>query len=161
VGETADQESFEQILHRNRGRLAGIAATYAEREAEDLLQEILLRLWRSQNGFQQRSATDTWCYRVALNTAISWQRRHQRRRLPPAALDLDQLSAPARGDDAPALLQAFMRTLSEVDRTLLVMYLDDLTGDEMAQALGITVGAVRVRIHRIKSTLVNWKAGDE
>jgi RNA polymerase sigma-70 factor (ECF subfamily) len=161
VGETADHEPFEQVLRRNRGRLAGIAAAYAEREAEDLLQEILLQLWRSQNGFQQRSGIDTWCYRVALNTAISWQRRHQRRRLPPEALDLDQLSAPARGDDAPALLQAFMRTLSEVDRALLVMYLDDLSGDEMAQALGIRVGAVRVRLHRIKSALANWKAGDE
>jgi RNA polymerase sigma-70 factor (ECF subfamily) len=161
VGETADNEPFEQILHRNRRRLAAIAYAYADREAEDLLQEILLQLWRSKKGFQHRSAIDTWCYRVALNTAISWQRRRQRQRLPPTAVDLDQLSGPTRGDNAPALLQVFMRTLSEVDRALLVMYLDDLSGDEMAQALGITVGAVRVRIHRIKSALANWKAGDK
>ena len=156
------QAEFEQLLQRNRGRLAAVAHAYAEGDADDLLQEILLQIWRSLRRFQGRASIDTWCYRIALNTAISWRRTNGRRalRLPPAAVELDQIVGKTPSCDATQLLQKFLRSLSDVDRGLLLMVLEDMSGADMAQALGISVGAVRVRIHRIKQRLSEWTAGD-
>jgi RNA polymerase sigma factor (sigma-70 family) len=89
VSDVDKKETFEQLLRRNRGRLAAIARSYARSEADDLLQEMLMQIWRGMNRFEQRSSIDTWCYRVALYTAIAWRRSAGRRtqRLPPAAAD--------------------------------------------------------------------------
>ena len=153
---------FEQLLHRNRGRLTAIARTYADGDAEDLLQEILLQTWRGLNGFQQRSSIDTWCYRVALNTAMSWRRRkgHGKQKFAAEAADLNQLPGTLDGHDPVQLLHRFLQTLSAVDRALVLMYLDDLSGSEMAEITGLSEGAVRVRIHRIKRQLAEWNVGD-
>ena len=71
------KSEFEQLLQRNRGRLAAVAHSYADGDSDDLLQEILLQIWRCLSGFQGRACIDTWCYRVALNTAISWRRTNE------------------------------------------------------------------------------------
>lgn len=159
----SDQKSqFEQLLQCNRGRLAAIARMYANDEADDLLQEILLQIWRGLNGFQQRSSIDTWCYRVALNTAISWRRTAGRRKhkLAAEATDTNLLPGAVDGYDSVELLQRFLQTLSDLDRALVLMYLDDLSGSEMAEITGLSEGAVRVRVHRIKCRLAEWNAGD-
>ena len=136
---TSDRKTqFEQLLQRNRGRLAAIARTYADGDADDLLQEILLQIWRGLDGFEQRSSIDTWCYRVALNTAISWRRKSGRRkhRLASEAADLSQLPGAVDGHDPVRLLQQFLRTLSDADRALVLMYLEDLSGSDMAEITG-------------------------
>ncbi len=162
VSDSDQKSSFEQLLQRNRGRLSAISRTYADADADDLLQEILLQIWRGLKGFQQRSSVDTWCYRVALNTAISWRRTIGRRkqRLSPEAADMSQLPGAIDGHDPAELLHRFLQTLSEADRALVLMYLDDLSGNEMAEVTGLSEGAVRVRIHRIKQRLTEWNAGD-
>ena len=156
-----DQKTqFEQLLQRNRGRLAAIAHTYANADADDLLQEILLQIWRSLDRFQQRSSIDTWCYRIALNTAMSWRRKVGRRdrRLSSSTTAVDQLPGAVDGHDPAALLQRFLQTLSSTDRALVLMYLDDLSGAEMAKITGLSEAAVRVRIHRVKTRLADWSA---
>ena len=159
-----DYESeCEQLLQRNRGRLMAIARSYPDNDTDDLLQEILLQIWRGIQRFEQRSSIDTWCYRVALNTGISWLRKkgRQKSNLPPETAEMDQLAGTVDGSDPVELLQQFMHTLSPIDRALMLMYLDDQSGQEIADALGISVGAVRVRTHRIKSRLAEWKVGDQ
>ena len=158
-----DQKSaFEQLLARNRGRLIAISRSYARSDADDLLQEILLQIWRGMGGFKKRSSIDTWCYRVALNTAISWQRSAGKRkqRLPPDNADIDQIPGSDDGHDGSALLRQFLQTLSDTDRALVLMYLEDMSGAEMAEVMGISAAALRVRIHRIKRRLAEWKVGD-
>lgn len=153
---------FEQLLRRNQGRLAAIARTYAGSDADDLLQEISLQIWRALDGFQARSNIDTWCYRVALNTAISWLRTtgKQRHALRAEAADVNQLPGALDGHDPVEMLQRFLQTLSDVERALVLMYLEGLSGSEMAEIIGIHEGAVRVRIHRIKSRLADWSVSD-
>lgn len=152
---------FQDILQRNRGRLAGIARSYAGAEAEDLLQEILMQVWRALKCFRGDAHIDTWCYRIALNTAISW-RRKQGRRQQMSAVHEQAGEFPGRVDGANEmeLLRRFLATLSEIDRAIVLMYLDDLSSQQMAEVLGVNAGAVRTRIHRIKQKLVNWEALD-
>lgn len=153
---------FQRLLERNRGRLAAVARTYAGHDADDLLQEMLLQIWRGLAGFEQRSSIDTWCYRVALNTAISWRRAKGRSKhnLSADAVDLYQLPGTLDGHDPVRFLERFLQTLSDTDRALVLMYLDGLSGGEMADVMGLSEGAMRVRLHRIKRRLADWEAGD-
>lgn len=160
---SSDQkQQFEAILKRNRGRFAGIAHTYAGSDADDLLQDILLQIWRSLKRFDGRSSVDTWCYRVALNTALSWRRSTGRKKkhLPAEATDVAAIVAKSEDRDDVALLQRFLATLTDAERALVLLYLDDLSGKEMAEVVGLSEGAVRTRIHRIKQKLADWGADE-
>lgn len=156
------QSIFDDLLVRSRGRLAAVARAYAHADADDLLQEILLQVWRSLSTFKGDSSIDTWCYRVALNTALTWRRTQSRRkkRIPSEASDLNELPTATDGHDPAKLLEQFLQTLSKSDRALVLLYLDDLTGKEMAEVTGLNEGAIRVRVHRIKQKLADWKVGD-
>jgi RNA polymerase sigma-70 factor (ECF subfamily) len=158
-----DQQSlFLELLRANHGRWRGIARVYARQDAEDLFQEILLQVWRSLATFRDQSAMSTWSYRVALNTALNWQRTEQtrRRRLPirdgynPALVPSP--TAEARGSE---LLERLLAELTPPDKAILLLFLDDLGYDEMAKILGTTSGALRVRIHRIKNRLAEIQEG--
>ena len=156
-----DQKSeFEQLLQRNRGRLTAIAHSYAQHDVDDLLQEIMLQIWRSLSTFQGRSSIDTWCYRIALNTAISWRRSGGKRKqkLSMEVADLGQVPSANQECDVADLLQQFLRTLSDTDRALLLMYMDDMSTEEMAQVMGTSEATLRVRIHRIKRRVAEWEA---
>ncbi|MGV3485540.1 MAG: RNA polymerase sigma factor [Planctomycetaceae bacterium] len=156
------QATFDDLLARNRGRWAAIARAYAGTDADDLLQEILLQIWRSLTSFEGRSSLDTWCYRVALSTSMMWQRSTQRRkkRIPAQNSDVSVVPAAIDGHDSLQLLEQFLNTLSKSDRALVLLYLDDLSGSDMADVMGISEAAVRVRIHRIKQKLSQWQVGD-
>lgn len=135
---------------------------YAQGEAEDLAQEILLQIWRSLPEYDQKAKLSTWAYRIALNTAISWKRRVTRlKRQPPEnRIASDTLESGAVFSDEAKLLQRFLETLSEVDRAVLLMYLDDLTNEEIADSIGVSHGAIRTRISRIRNQLKTWEASD-
>jgi len=162
VGDVSQKLEFEGLLARNRGQLTAISRAYGRGDADDLLQAILLQIWCWMGSFKKRSSIDTWFYRVALNTAISWQRSSWRRNrhLPTESAELDHLPGIADGRDETALLEQLLRTLSEADRALVLMYLEDMSSGEMAAVLGISPEAVRVRIHRLKRRLATWKASD-
>jgi len=142
--------------------MVAIARSYAGCDADDLIQDILLQVWRSLGSFKKLSSIDTWCYRIALNTAISWRRSAERRkqRLPPAESDVGLVPGTDDGCDSSELLLQFLHTLSDTDRALVLMYLEDMSGTEMAAILGVGDGALRVRMHRIKQRLAKWEAGD-
>ena len=157
------QTTFDDLLDRNCGRLAAIAHVYAGADADDLLQEILLQIWRNLASFEGRSSIDTWCYRVALGTSMTWRRSQSRRkkRIPSEPSELSEVPAVADGHDSVELLGKFLKTLSKSDRAMVLLYLDDLSGSEMAEVMGMSEGAVRVRVHRIKQKLAQWRVGDE
>ena len=121
-----------------------------------------MQIWRSLPGFDQKSKTSTWCYRVALNTAITWKRsRNRAKRQPPKnRVIADSLASQTSFSNEGKLLQRFLESLSEIDRAVLLMYLDDLTTREIAESIGTSDGAVRTRISRIRDRLENWEVTD-
>lgn len=152
-------ERYLAVLQRNRRRIGAIARTYGGRQFDDLLQEILLQIWRSLPSLREESYVDTWCYRIALNTAISWMRSADRQKsISTDSVGTELIAGTADGHDTCELLHRFLETLSETDRAIVLMYLDDLGSSQMAEILGMTDGAVRVRIHRIKQKLSEWEA---
>lgn len=156
-----DRESaFAQLVDRNKRRLVSIARSYATGdEYQDLYQEMLLQIWRSLDRFEGRSSADTWVYRIALNTALTYRRQTgtRLRRLPVAdASPPPDASAavPPAGTTDLRLLQEFIATLGTVDRAVFLLYLEDLTYRDMGEILGMSEGNVGVRINRIKNAFI-------
>jgi len=147
-------EAYEHLLNANRGRLLHIARCYAfGHESEDLLQEIHLQLWRSRHSFAGASQASTWLYRVALNTAISFKRRRQHSM--PSIEHPERLPADSNPDDSMHLLDEFLQSLNEVNRSVLLMFLEGLSHGEIAGVLGSKVNAVAVRLSRLKREFEN------
>ena len=155
-----DRKKAEQVFHelcdRNGGRWQGIARCYASpAQRDDLLQEMLLQIWRSLPGFRQQAQIDTWAYRVALNTALGWDRKRKRRS---DKLPVDQIDDLAKLAETPSttadaeqrMLEQFIATLSSSERAVFLLFLDDMTQDAAAKVLGISPSAYRVRVHRLK-----------
>src|SRR3954466_15783196 len=117
-GGTERDATFRDLVLRNQARLRGIARSYGLSETDDLLQEILLQLWRSIDRFRGDARIDTWCYRVALNTAISWRRRRAAER--PAGFsrngEVSVVPGKVDADNEAELVHKFGKTLSEIDR---------------------------------------------
>lgn len=146
---------FRQLLTKNLGRLRRIARSYAAAdECEDLLQEMLMQLWRSLPGFDGRSSLSTWVYRIALNTALGTLRRRYAR---PSELSMPHeqllpLTPHSMGDptDADAILDHFLALLAPLDRAVLMLSLDNLSYAEIARITGLSGNAVGIRLNRMK-----------
>jgi RNA polymerase sigma-70 factor (ECF subfamily) len=132
----------------------GIARSYAAPDArDDLLQEISMQVWKSLGQFAGRAQIDTWAYRVAINTALAWARslRSRKERLQRKQVDLSELGGSSSGENVEKrILDEFLASLSDVDRAAMLLYLDNVTAAEAAEILGLTEGALRVRMHRIR-----------
>jgi len=144
---------FAELVRQHGARIRHIARRYAAAgQVEDLLQEIWVRLWRSYPGFRGDAKIETWIYRVALNTAMTHVKDSIRERETQAAIGARSVSeltiqgASSMGD----ILASFLAALGDIDASVLMMYLDGLTAEEMSGVLGISANAVNVRINRLK-----------
>ena len=163
------EEDFLQLVREHEGRLRKICRVYADGPAarRDLYQDILVELWRSLPDFEGDAEPGTWLYRVALNTALSRDRRREVR--DEATLDDtnpvwdDAFSRPgAELEEQETLdrLYAAIDRLDDVDKALVMMYLDEKSYEQMADVLGISPNYVGVKLHRIKNTLADWLEAD-
>lgn len=122
----------------------------------DLFQEIVLQLWKSFPSFRGESKITTWMYRIALNTAISGLRKQSRRVKTEDLRDL-HLNIKDVGDVNPddnfQKLQWAIRQLPEIERAMIMMALEGISYEEIAETIGITQNNVRVRMNRIREKL--------
>jgi len=150
------EDLFRELLDRNYPRWMGIARCYAAPDArEDLMQEISMQVWKSLDRFAGLSHIDTWAYRIAINTALAWERstRNQKKRFNKDQVYASQLGSSMSVADGKAekrILDEFLASLSDVDRAAMLLYLDNVPPTEAAEILGLTEGALRVRMHRIR-----------
>lgn len=149
MDQTDTNAAFTAMLEESRGALERLARRYAGPEDwRDLVQEMHLQLWRSFGSFDGRAQRSTWVYRVALNTALSHVRKPRREHVP-----LD--AAPERGCtghvlDPMDLLDNFLATLEPLPRALLLMDLEGLPREQIAEVLGLSPNAVAVRMTRLR-----------
>jgi RNA polymerase sigma factor (sigma-70 family) len=158
--ETDSQAQFLGLLQNHRGLLYKVSRAYGRSAADrdDLVQEIIINLWRAYPRYDPRFKLSTWMYRIALNVAISWQRRErtqlQHRVEADAELleNIQQLDAALDGEDV-SLLYAAIARFDDFDRALLLMYLDGHPHQEIGEVLGMTPTHVATRIGRLKARL--------
>ncbi len=144
---------FEQLVRDHGGRIRRIARRFAENGAvDDLVQDILTRLWRSFAGFRGDSKVESWIYRVALNAAMTHVAETVKARDLQAAVSAQSVATEGvpGGASAADILSDFLSQLGDVDASILMMYMDGLTADEMSGVLGVTGNAINVRLNRMK-----------
>jgi RNA polymerase sigma factor (sigma-70 family) len=150
-------QRFEALVAANHRRLLAIARSYARgEEARDLYQEILLQLWRGFERFEGRSHVNTWVYRVALNTAITWKRRARPRVV--RETETTEASEPTvdpNARDEIAILEEFIASLDGIGRAVFLLYLEDLSYAEMAVITGLTENHIGVKIARLKKAFLD------
>lgn len=123
---------------------------------DDLFQEIVFQLWKSFSSFRGEAKITTWMYRIALNTAISGFRKQTRN---VKTEDLNELhlnisdSREYDGEEDIQRLHWAIRQLSEIERAIIMLALDDVPYEEIAETIGITQNNVRVRMNRIREKL--------
>ena len=144
------------------------AYTLTSDECQDLAQEILLQAWRSLPSFEGKSSAATWFYRVALQTAMNWQRKDRPRRSRQQPL-VEMQTIVAEGDDSALqaqqretvdLLYQAIRQLPKADAALVLLYLDELSYREMGEVLGISESNVGVKLNRAKKALTALMNGE-
>ncbi len=153
------EKEFSEKIESNQGIIWKVCRSYTQNDAdgEDLFQEIVLQLWKSHKNFQGKSKFTTWMYRVALNTAITLYRKNKKRGF---STELEDRHTYIAQDDSAQETQervqhlyVAIRQLSEIERALTLMYLDELPYKEISEALGISEVNARVKMNRIKHKL--------
>ena len=157
-----NQAAFLQLIRDNKGILYKISHSYCRNkdDREDLMQEMIYQLWRSGHQFDANYKFSTWMYRVALNVAISFYRKQTRPGVRIALgvdLHLMELEDKPEGNEALEekidLLQQFISQLGELDKALMILYLEERPYREIAEILGISETNVATKLNRIKGRL--------
>ncbi len=149
------QGRFEALLESHAGVLFKVVRMFGRRpeDQQDLAQEIRLQLWRAFGKYEEGRSFSTWMYRVALNTAISWQRQTGARIRDLVPLDdATTSSAPPADVEVQALYQ-LVGGLDPMNRALLLLYLEDLSHAEIGEVLGITAINVATKLSRLRQRL--------
>jgi RNA polymerase sigma-70 factor (ECF subfamily) len=133
------------------------AYTNSQEDFEDYYQEVCLQIWRSKDGFREQCKWSTWVYRISLNVCLTLLKKSKRNSQTYFTSDVlpDVIITENRAFEDESLNQLYdaIRHLSEVDRAVIILYLEEKSYQEIADILGTNMNNVGVRINRIKERL--------
>jgi RNA polymerase sigma-70 factor, ECF subfamily len=154
-----NQDEFIALVNQHRAMLYKVCNMYcsSEQDKQDLFQEIVIQLWGAYPRFRGDSKFSTWLYRIALNTAISDLRKQKKfitsfepERLPTEIQDIQY------SKEKEEKLQQLYKAIShlvEIEKAIVMLYLEDKSYEEMEEILGINQNNLRVKMNRIKEKL--------
>lgn len=152
------EKEFIELINQHQGLIHKVCIMY-ENDSDvrnDLFQEIVFQLWKSYKTFRGEAKITTWMYRIALNTAISGFRKQSRivktEDLKELHFNISDHWADEREEELQRL-QTAIRQLSEIERAMIMMALEEVPYEEIAETIGITQNNVRVRMNRIREKL--------
>ena len=150
------EREFEKMIREHKGTIYTVCYMFStdRDEVADLFQEILIHLWQGSGTFRGDSALNTWIWKVSLNTCISFDRKKKRGlRTEPLSLDIDLFDDSDEGTRQISLLRERIGRLGLFDRAIVLLWLENLSYEEIGQIVGITPKNVSVRLVRIKEQL--------
>jgi RNA polymerase sigma-70 factor (ECF subfamily) len=143
------------------------AYTNSQEDFEDYYQEVCLQIWRSKENFREESDWSTWVYRVSLNVCLTLlkKRKNNSQHFVSDTLPAQETENNyAFSDESLNLLYDAIRKLSEIDRAIIMLYLEEKSYQEIADIIGTNPNNIGVRVQRIKMRLkkildgkINWK----
>ena len=153
-----NEREFASLIQENSRIINKVCYFYATDKMpfEDLRQEIYVNIWLGLSQFRGDSKISTWIYRVAVNSALMTI-RSSKPRLDTVSLDFGLLDVSTEIDDAQRenlqTLQSLINRLEDIEKAIILLWLDEYTYDEIAETLGMKRNTVAVKIHRIKDKL--------
>lgn len=149
--------AFTAMVKRNEALIYKVCLAFTRQrrdEVQDLKQEVLCNLWRGYKGFRKESKESTWIYKVALNTGLQYYHRNER--LPHTEELTPQMAERYVGEEDSRQLDRMYELIHRLDdeeQKLVYLYIDKVSGKEMAEVLGISERNVRIRMFRVKEKL--------
>ena len=129
------------------------AYTDSQEDFEDFYQEACLQIWKSREAFQNKSKWSTWVYRITLNICLTLAKKNKKRGTSVEVLNEEAEDNTAFKDENLNLLYEAIKKLSEVDRAIILLYLEENPYKEIAVIIGTSANNIAVRINRIKKQL--------
>lgn len=153
------QPFFQEIIEQHKGILFKVARTYCpnENDRQDLIQEMMIQIWQSLHKYNDQYKMSTFLYRISLNVAISFYRKNSSgaRKYAPLSEQTAQMPTEDRSEKEQQLnlLAQLIDELKEIDKALMILYLEDKSHIEIAEILGMSVSNVGTKIGRIKERI--------
>ena len=132
------------------------AYTNSQEDFEDYYQEVCLQIWRSKDNFREESQWSTWVYQIALNvclTLLKKKKNNVQHFVSDSVVNEETESNYAFSEESLNLLYDAIRQLSEIDRAIIMLYLEEKSQKEIAEIIGTNSNNIGVRVKRIKERL--------
>ena len=154
---------FLKVLEQNQQKLYRICSVYSKNseDAKDLLQDVLINIWKSMPSFEYKSSIETWIYRITLNTCLRFRSNHIKKQKRFVSMDnIISTSAQPEAENEEqkerlVQLRNCINHLNKGDKAIVSLYLEKLPYKEISNITGITENNVAVKIKRIKKKLLN------
>lgn len=153
--ETKEQQ-FTRLVRETKSTIYTVCYMFSkdEDEVNDLFQETLVNLWKGFDNFEGRSDARTWVYRVALNTCISVDRKKKKHgKSVPLTMDVNLFEDNDAETRQVQMLRERISRLQPFDRAIVLLWLENMSYEEIGQVVGISTKNVSVRLYRIKEQL--------
>lgn len=155
---TTKEQEFTKLVKEQKNTIYTVCMMFGEdTPVEDLVQQTLINLWKGYDGFEGRSNPGTWVWRVAMNTCLTAQKKEKKHKKNSSSLDVasvDIADAP-KEDRQIRMLHERIHKLGVFDRAIVLLWLEDLSYEEIGEIVGISAGNVSVRLVRIREQLKN------
>ncbi len=159
MSEKEKQQQFQKLIEQYKGILFKVARTYCQQEEDrqDLIQEIRIQVWRSLDKYNDKYQISTWLYRISLNVAISFYRKNAKRHentipLNEQVSEIKEIDSTQKEEQIKELM-SFIYKLNDLDKALMLLYLENKNHTEIADILGISKSNVGTKIGRIKEKM--------
>lgn len=153
-------DAFLIVIENNKGILYKVANSYCRNidDRQDLIQEIVLQLWKSFDKYNDEFKHSTWMYRIALNVAISFYRKERsRKRISDSfttdIVNISDTELTEGSNQTLNLLNQAIAKLNDFNKALILLYLEEKSYQEISEIIGITESNVATKINRIKERL--------
>ena len=149
------ERQFTEMVREYRKTIYTICYFFSDdkEEVNDLFQEILINLWKGFKDFRGESSMKTWIWRVSLNTCISSDRKKKLQATVPLTMDINLFEDNDEDTRQIQMLYKRIHQLKPFDRAIVLLWLENMSYEEIAAIVGITVKNVSVRLYRIKEQL--------
>ena len=150
------ENEFTDIVKRYKNTIYTVCYLFSKDndEVNDLFQETLVNLWQGFGSFQGKCDLKTWIWRVSLNTCLTFERKKKRRvETIPLSMDINLFTD--TDDDTRQIQQLYRRInqLGVVDKAIILLWLENMSYEEIGQIIGISTKNVSVKLVRIKEQL--------
>lgn len=156
---TTKEQQFTKMVKEQKNTIYTVCLMFGEdAPVDDLVQQTLINLWKGYDGFEGKSSVGTWVWKVAMNTCItasSKEKKHSKGRVSADSLgisEIDIADAPAE-DRQVKLLHDRIHQLGVFDRAIILLWLENLSYEEIGSIVGISPDNVSVRLVRIREQL--------
>lgn len=155
---TQEEKDFAKLVNEHKSTIYTVCYMFSkdEDEVSDLFQETLIHLWQGYSKFRGECSVNTWVYRVSLNTCISMNRKKKKYGTQ-VKLDMNISLFEDNDNDTKQIRQLYDRIhcLGPIDRAIILLWLDNMSYEEIGAIMGITVSNVSAKLFRIRQKLIS------